>query len=299
MSVRTPLQQFRSKLAKLKKQGLVTNVDARSAYPAQRVNGVYLKNVVAKYDDVTSGKVTAVKVKPTELKKYKKAGFDTARGRVLFPHAANVKVRNIGGKITAVNPRGLQTITLPIKYNDLEQWLEDNRKVSKKIDTMKQRHEYFAFTLNGNGSRGIFQNANSMLRELQSYKSVNEAIDDEDEDAQDEFYDILEIIRIVRPSSWQTYSERRALRKATYSAKRAKKFRQSLKDHPAKLDEYNEAAAERMKAYRARLKGSQKEQYKEAAKKRADASHAKRAELRRKKRKRAKKKGDKNKRGRS
>ena len=68
------LKKFRHGISILKKKGIVSNVDARTARPEMIRGGKTLLEQSRKFDDVISGKAEAVKLPQKKLREYKKAG---------------------------------------------------------------------------------------------------------------------------------------------------------------------------------------------------------------------------------
>lgn len=274
------LKDFRHRVAVLKKQGLLpaktsrgNKLDARSAYPSWKVKGKSLSSIVKKYDDIASEKSTAVKVPRKTLIAYKKAGYETAAGRVIMPHSATERAVRRGNDIVIKSKSGIERVQIPIPFHRLEQWLTDIQKDKKRINRMKRRNEYFGFKFFGNNSSEIHSDIGHLIEQLQTYSAVTNAVS---RMKQQEIYKNIEIVRISRSSSWVFPSERRRIASKKYRRAASERFRKRLKRKPAAVRaQYRSANAARVKAWRDRLKGSNKKKYKEQAKKRAKRSRKK------------------------
>lgn len=278
------LRKFRTSVAILKKQGLISDtlangrkLDARSAYPSWKVKGKRLDTLIRKYDDVVSGKATAVKVSPAKAKAYAKtAGYERTGERVLVPHSRDESARaNRMGEIVIRNKNGLERVQLPVEYHNLAQYLQGIKTDSKRIDRMKGRNEYWGFRFFGNNSSEIFRNIDMLVDFVSRYNDVLAA---KGRKKQQEVYRNLEIIKISDFNKWTFPSERKKESSKAYNRKQAKKWRESLKSKPLKVQKAaREANAQKQRDYRARLKNNPKQAkaYKTAAKKRAAKSRKK------------------------
>jgi hypothetical protein len=261
------LRDFRHRVAVLKRAGLITGktrrgntVDARSAYPTWTVNGKSLQSIVNKYDDVASGKATAVKVPRKQLSQFKKAGFETKSGKIIIPHSATEKVVREKGEVVIKSKSGLERVQIPVPFANLNQYLEDIRKDAKRINAMKRRNEYFGFKFFGNNSSALYSDIAHAIEDLQRYSAIAAA---NTRIKQQEIYRNLEIVRVNRAANWVFPSERRRIMSKAYNKKRMRAFRKNLKRKPAAVqDAYKEASRQRSKAYRARIKRKNNGQYK-------------------------------------
>lgn len=280
------LRQFRKSVSILKKKGLLTGVnrwgkpvDARSAYPTTKINGKSLKSLVAKYDDVVSGKSEPIKVPAKKLKQFRKAGFSTANGRVLVPHSANETARLIKGEVVIKSTLGIERVQVPVPYENLHQYLTDIKKDSKKINRMKRRGESFGFRFYGHNSIAAYDDIDDAIDDLFTrYESIDQALAEKSPMKQRDVYRNLEFIRITRRGEkhWEDQqSNRKPSTSKGYAAARSKRFRERIKDMPQwKQDKIAEGTARRMQEYRKRLKRSKKadKSYKKAARVRAKKS---------------------------
>ena len=82
---KSDLRKFRSRIALLKRKGLISGVDARSVKPTTKIRGVKASTLITRNDDIVSGKVQPLKVASSKLRQYRKQGYETRGGRVLVP----------------------------------------------------------------------------------------------------------------------------------------------------------------------------------------------------------------------
>src|SRR5689334_18362711 len=253
------LRDFRKRVSVLKKQGLLParissrkKLDARSALTDQIIRGKKLSTVVRKYDDVATGKLTAVKVSSTRLREFRKAGYETALGRVLIPHSATETVTLKGGEVSIRSAKGIERVQIPIPFQNLPQYFRDIKKNATRIDEMKNRNEYFGFRFFGHNSSSLYANIDLAINDLEKYTQVVKATS---RVKQQQIYKNLEIVRLRSDKYWVFPSERRRKMSKEYNRKRAIRFRKKLKRKAGIIQEaYASATAERMREYRKRLK---------------------------------------------
>src|SRR6185369_9469977 len=106
------LRKFRHDIATLKRKGLLSGVDARSAKPTPKLN-----RILDKYDPVLAGKASAVRLSKSGLKEYQDLGkpYEIARPkglpqRVIVPHEPGERVTVTGGKVRISNNAGIEQI---------------------------------------------------------------------------------------------------------------------------------------------------------------------------------------------
>jgi hypothetical protein len=248
------LRQFRTKVSRLKKQGLVSSsLDARSATPTTKTSGKNLSTIVNKFDDVVSGKATAVKVEPGQLRALRKAGFETAHGRVLVPHSATETAKFQGGKVAIKSKTGMERVVLPIEYKNLNQYVQDAKANAVLIDRMKRDNEYFGIRLYGGQRANFYSSIESLIEDLEKYESIaspGTRID------QQEIYKHLEILKLNKAGARRVEQAVHEKPKSkTKSRKHKRGFASRNRDDQRK--------------YRAKLKGSKLKAYRNAAKKRS------------------------------
>lgn len=279
------LRDFRRKVSVLKKQGLLpsrsdsgSKLDARSVVPSWKVKGKSLSTLVKKYDDVASGKASALPVSKSQLGSFRKAGFETAQGKVIVPHAATESARIIKGQVSIKNKSGMERVQIPLEYHNVPQYLRDLRKNRKLINQMKRDNEYFGIRFYGGQRANFYSDINSLIREFSKYDAVRQA---HSRFKQAEVYKHLEIIKFTRTGAEKLEREltgKRSKMSKAYNRKRKKKFMEKLKGKPAfKRQQYRDMNAEAQANYRRNLTGSALKKYKAAARKRAKKSRKKRS----------------------
>lgn len=282
------LREFRSQVARLKKAGLISPVDARSATPGMlRTSGKRkdtLKFWVAKYDDFLSGKATPVKLSKEELKIRKKMGETVVGDIALVTHSAGQTATRTKRGVSIKSADGIERVQIPVEYHNLEQWLRDAKKDSANIDRMKAGREWWAFQFHGRDSYMVYHDIDDLLEDLARYESIAQSLNTGSARDMNESYRNLAIFKVTGSTRWgkhkaQQVSERRQ----KYSAMKQKKRMKRLEDGPpAKLARFHEQQAKAQQAYRDRLKGKELAKYKKAAKKRAAKWRAKNHDSKRK-----------------
>lgn len=272
------LRSFRHNISVLKKQGLIKNVDARSAMPGWKREGKRLDTLVKKYDDVISNKLTAVKVPSKSLKELKKAGFQVEKGRVMVPHAATETVSVEKGKIVYNHPSGITRVVIPCEYHNLRQYLECLKKNASKLNKLKKENEWFGARIHG-GYTNLYRTIEMFIEAIEHYRSFEQGKRNRAKGV--ELYHHLEIVRVsnrAANSAWKYPGERtRRKRTKTENRKRRRADRERLQDQPSKLAEQRRKNTARNKLYRQRLKRSSKKwnEYKKEGRKRAAKSKRK------------------------
>jgi hypothetical protein len=281
--VASDIKDFRHAVSVLKKQGLLTGrtasgkkIDARSALPDWKIKGKKLSTLVKKYDDVVSGKATAVKVPPKTIKQFRKTGFETANKRVIVPHSKGELAKLQKGQIAIRSKSGIERVQIPVEYHNLQQYLRDLRKNKALINSMKKKRELFGIRFYGGQRAMFYENIEDLLDELDRYEDVQKYAQSPSKAA--EIYRNLEILKMNEHGTDQVerqVQERKRKRSKEYNRRQAKRYRQRVKERPRLLKRYNEAAAKRMREYRKRLRGPQLAHYKKQARLRATKSNAK------------------------
>jgi hypothetical protein len=277
------LRKFRHSVSVLKKQGLLPArassglpLDARSVTPKWKINGKSLGSIVNKYDDVTSGKATAIVVPPAKLKALRKAGYETTGDRVIVPHSATEKAGFIKGEVTIKNKSGIQRVQIPVEYHNLNQYLADIKKNSREIDRMKADNEYFGVRFYGGQRANFYADIESLMDDLSRYEDLQKR---NSRAKQSEIYQNLEIIKITPAAALRIESQLETRKKAmskAYNREHRKRYWKSLKRKPSTLRKIRNQDAARKRAYRASLTGKPLEDYKKKANKRAKKSYKKR-----------------------
>lgn len=271
------LRDFRKRVSTLKKQGLLPattsrghKLDARSADPRWIVKGKTLGSLVKKYDDVASNKATAVKVSKKQLSQYKKAGYETASGRVIVPHSATEKAIVKNDTVVIKSRSGIERVQIPIPFENLNKYLADIEKDKALINSMKRKNEYFGFKFFGNNSSTLYSDIAFLIEDLARYSAVQDA---KSRIKQQEIYRNLEIVRVAHSANWVFPSERKRLMSKKFNRERMRKFRKKLKRKPLAVQaKYMDASAERSRRYRKHLRNGHLKAYRAKAKKRAKKS---------------------------
>lgn len=287
------LKEFRRKLALLKKQGLISGstqsgekIDARSALPGWKVKGKRLDTLVSKYDDVASGKATALKVAPSELKKFRKIGFETAQGRVIVPHSKIETAKLSKGQVSIKSKSGIERVQIPVEFHNLNQYLTDIEKNAPLIDAMKKNNEYFGVRFYGGQRAKFYSSVKQLISNLRHYESIKRYTS---KSKQAEVYQNLEIIKMTKPAALRVEEEidtRRRKMTAAYNRRHAAKvYARRKAKGPAVMKQFRKQKAELMREYRQRLKRNPAADahYKKQAKARAAKSRTRYAKKRKKK----------------
>lgn len=284
MASKIDLRKFRHDISTLKKRGLISGVDARSVTPTAN-----LKRLITRYDAVLSGKASAVKLSPKGVKEYKELGkpFEVAKPkglpqRVIIPHEAGERVTVTHGKVRVANPAGVTRTILPVKFHNLESYLNKLRKQKVKLAPGEQ----LAFRYFDNRSIRTFRSMQSLIDYLSHYESVFDAIEENDTEAMQEIYQNLEIVKVEQPKTWKEPPVKRGSRKGASksSAERYREYKQKIDEGPEyKRQLYLEKQRQRQADYRARLKGAALAKYKAAGRKRAKKSKRKQKRSKRRK----------------
>lgn len=162
------LKDFRSKVAKLKKKGIVSaKVDARSQKATK-----YMKAKVRQYEDVLAGNAIAVKAKKDVREKYTSAGVFGERGSFLIvpkeherSRARIKKGRDLIEIITPLKWGEEREIVLPFKATDMMD-LARRIEADPSFDDFKKGDEQFAFRLYGHNSRKAFVNSEEFVEHV-------------------------------------------------------------------------------------------------------------------------------------
>ena len=296
----TNLREFRRSVARLKKQGLISSrtssggkIDARSALPGWKIKGKRLDTLVQKYDDVATGKATALKVPPAKLKEFRKAGFETAQGKVLVPHTKLETAKFAKGQVVIKSKTGIERVQIPVEFHNLHQYLSDLKKNAKLIDAMKTRNEYFGIRFYGGQRARFYSSIESLIDDLQHYESIKTI---SGKAKQMEIYQNLEIIKMTRPAALRVENEIHARRKqmsAAYNRRHAKRVAERRKKKgPGVMAAFRAKRAEAEKDRRARIKRNPARyvHYRKQANERAKKSNAKHQRKKRVTRKKGKQK---------
>jgi hypothetical protein len=277
MAKKVSLREFRKAVSKLKKQGLVSKrLNVRKATPDKKVNGgrVKLSTLVKKFDDVISGKATAIKATKS-LSTYRKLGFETAKGRVIVPHTATeqVGITPTGEIFTRQKGTGIRKIEVPVEYHKLDQYLVDILANAEKLNKRLDENEYFGFTYFGHRSTELYSNIEMLIAKIREYKSTREALRHPRSKLARDFKEgRITIVKVPVPNgqSWFEPMEERHTRGRggmTPEQHRAasRKYRKKVHRRP----EFLAAQAQRQKQWRDNLKGKARKEYLKESRKRS------------------------------
>jgi hypothetical protein len=233
------IRSFRSRVAILKRKGLLSDVDARSVKPTTKIKGKKASTWVDRFDDVLSNKVAAVKVPKRALRAYRSSsGYQTASGRLLVPHSLAETVKFRGGKIVITHKAGLERVQIPVEYHKLEEYLDTIARRKKSINKLHGEKEYFAFRFFGNNSMDVYSDIATAIKRVKTYEAVMQA---RTRKQQKEVYQHLEFVKISKPSEW---------------------FREGKETREARKRDHKRGHNEKMRRYRNNLKTSRPEKYK-------------------------------------
>lgn len=272
------LKDFRHKVGLAKKKGLISKIDARSARPEMMRQGNRLDKLVAKFDDVISGKAGAVEVSDKQLRQYRKSGYETIGKRVIIPHSATEKasITRKGYIQVKESKSGIKRVELPIPFHNLEQFVRDGEAQGRVLDNLKGGRKYWAYKFNGFNSYSTYERLDLLFSELSegtaSGLNLMEIAHEATPRQQKEVYQNLTFFAIPDYSSWPT---RNIGKQSRPSAQARKRYRRRIKNTLAgERQRVQDAAAH--KQWRSKLSGAELEKYKRKARKRAKKARAKR-----------------------
>jgi hypothetical protein len=254
------LRQFRSRLAELKRLGVVNKkVNARS----QKMTRHFVKKV-RDLDAVLEGTVKAVKLKPKALAEFKAHGAKIVNGRVLVQAEPESVARARKGEFTEgviVIRTGLsndiveERIVFPRGVDTIGDLIERMNKNPAKWDKLKNPTDYFAFYIAGRRSYATFSDAQLLADYLMGYATFD-SLADEEVDEPTDFFMIVRIMqgtkRPVYPVArrkWKTTQDRRYVSRPKktadpeYMAKKQKAWREEHAEEIKERDRIRKAAA--------------------------------------------------------
>lgn len=275
------LKAFRHQVAILKKKGLISKTDARSAQPYWLRGGKRLDKTVADYDDVLSGKADAVKVEPKQLRQYRKAGYETIKDRVIIPHSATEKASITPKGVIKIreSKSGIQRVEIPIPYHNLEQFVRDGIAQGESLNSLKGGGKrYWAYKFFGHNSYATYSDLDLLFQELADGTASGLNLMDKASEStykqQNEIYQNLTLFSV--PGTGQNSWPRRTdFKPPKASAGARKRYRKRIKNTVMGVRS-RQRDAQAHKDWRARLKGKKLNEYKRKAKNRAKKSRKKR-----------------------
>jgi hypothetical protein len=273
----TKIQRFRSKVALLKRKGLIpSTVNTRRALPDTPVKGRGdLRALVAKYDDVLSGKATPVKVPLAQLRIARKQGYATSQGRVIVPHSATERASR-RGKYFVVRPirrdiPGLERVQIPVPFHEVTQWFLGVKAKRDEIDAMKEPDEWFGFWFGYQGRDGSTNLYGSIEQAIDAFEKGESSFGVVDANS----YQHLSLVRVIDDSKWIFPAEHSRARSVNYNRRAQRRHREKMKKSSKGFD-YLTKQARDQKNYRQRLTGEKLEEYKKKANERAKKSRERR-----------------------
>lgn len=167
---------------------------------------------------------------------------------------------------------GPKRVKIPIKFHDLDSYLEAIEERSDELNLLKSDDEYFSFSFYG-GHSYAYDDIGVMASHLRNYQSVEQA---DDEEKELDVFNNLEIFKFGNLKDWEYPHQKQQKRSAQRRRDYQKKFRDLMTGSNSKAAvEYRKKRAEKERRYRAKLKGKDKKLYKLAAKQRAQHSRDK------------------------
>lgn len=171
MAKKTDLAKFRKKIQALKKQGLVTARPVNRIYPGTK-EGAKLKREIQKYDDILSGKATAVKVPRSKLQSLKRSvsGAEVHHGKLIVPHNLGERAyydKKHGGIGVDLGP-GVTEVNIPARTGPA---------FAKQLDELPDlgdTNEFYGFKFFGHDGIQYFRTGGLMRRYLSEYTGRND-----------------------------------------------------------------------------------------------------------------------------
>lgn len=211
----------------------ITGVSAQRYFYGVGPGGADLSaiDLVNKYQSLISGRAVAVpisKLSDEDLKDNKRL-YDKAGGGkfIIVDHGPDETVKVVKGKVVLTHPAGIERIQVPIKFQNLEQWLLDFQKEIPRLEKERHGHAMFAFRFYG-GSSQPYNTLSAMFQDLIGYKTLQESITRGDTKLQREIFRNLEIIIVQNSGTWfrakhAIEDKKKAARKETAKKKAARK----------------------------------------------------------------------------
>lgn len=209
---------YRHAVAIAKKKGLVSkSIDARKVTPSSN-----LTRTLNRFADAIEGRAKVFKLGKDEARRYRAAGYNVQGDRIAFPVRDDVDVRLRKGRLNVFEKISsnsyIETIVLPIPFEDLEQWLSDAKNYTKYFKAKKGFR--FAFRYDGNNSLEMFSDMDELFKYLEVYKVIQWAEDRGDEASQLDVYRNIELVE-VKTGHWST--DRAARNAVKIAARRRRK----------------------------------------------------------------------------
>jgi hypothetical protein len=275
------LKAFRHSVSILKKKGLISQTDARRAQPYWIRGGNRLDKLVAKFDDVISGKATAVAVSDKQVRQYRKAGFETTKDRVIIPHSAGERAKVLSkGQIKVQKIKksetGIRSITLPIPFRNLKQWLKDAKEQAGALDSLKGGRKVWAYKFYGHNSYATYEDLELLFEELAigtaSGLNLNDKAQQSSYKQGNEIYQNFALFAVPTKTDWV---RRDLSKRGKISNESRRKYRRRIKGSVMGERAMDKNAEDQQK-FRDKLKGAKLDKYKKKARTRAKKARAKR-----------------------
>lgn len=229
------LKSFRHSVSILKSKGLTSKrVDARSQKATR-----YMQAKVKRLSGIIENTQVGVKVSPSLLSAYKRAGFEIVNRRVIVNKTKDEIAATRSGHILLRRCLGgsfyQEQIVLPYSaknMHDLQAVL-----ITDELDKMLCENEHFAFKYHGSPSYRTFATAADMLEWLQHYETLWS------EEADDNFEHLIFYRVIDEGSKWGRDRQPRGRRVRTMQDRRGDKPR--LRDAYSRRQDATRKAAKR------------------------------------------------------
>jgi len=237
---------------------------------------------VREYQQAAAKDYRAVKVSRAMAKEAKERGFQVVRGNyIVGPNEPTFRKRLSEGTLTGIRPvKGgmLEEVILPHGVMDMRSLVH---QLEGGIDDLKAPGEQFAFKFFGNESYRAFRNTEDLLDYLRHYKSIfdpNGSL--KAEDLQEEFANFV-LFRLHPSDSRELLYKPRVARAKQKRSSRTQQHRRGKQSVAEKLANMDENRANRIRTKwakkaadrREKMTPQAKEEYKEKARARAQASY--------------------------
>lgn len=265
MAENSKIKQFRSDLARLKRQGLLPRgVDPRTAeIHTTKPYSKRLQAALRKLKPILKGEAKAVKLPPAELAAARKSGYFTQNGKVILPVPKQSKVSVSHGKVTITGPGGFKYKPQFNKSLDLEALLvEKSEPIQKFLDESPSHH--IAFKVYGNNSYKIYRDRQLAIDDLVAYKSF-------DKTPITELYQHLTFIEVPSVSDYEFPDERRQFFRSQARKKRTpgQRIKERQRMLPYQKSDEKEKNRKREATRRANMSAVEKAEYNRKARERA------------------------------
>lgn len=269
------IKQFRRAVSILKKQGLIKNVDARSATPEMVRQGRQLRETVKRYDDIVSGKAQAVTLPPKKVSEYRKAGYSTTKApdgsvKILVPKDATSTVKVTPKKEIEVKTKaGVKSVKKAVPYRSLDQWLSEMASKADELDKMKSSDAFWGYKIEGHNSWRLYREIGDLIKDLRqgsiSGTDWGKLVDTASAREQKETFQALEIIQVPREDLWPAHRSKkrekaggvRPVRRKDDATRKRDAYQQMKAKGGKEYEAYKRAARARSKRAR-KKKGAKK-----------------------------------------